>query len=139
MAEKSNHVLRDNLEKLWCAEAGEMMEEHVAFSYFSYDPPISLTNDRAGFNASLPALRSAFPDLRMAVEEPITHGERVVQCRYFRGTHRGEFVGIPATGKAVCIKQTIISNLRYGKVVEEWVETDLLGFLQQVGVVPLWN
>ena len=53
-----------------------------------------------------------------------------------RGTHKGELMGIPPTGKQVTVSGITISHVKNGKVVEEWSNWDTLGMLQQLGVVP---
>jgi predicted ester cyclase len=60
----------------------------------------------------------------------------VVNRWTFRGTHRGEFAGIPATGKAVSMSVTTIYRISDGQVVDLWENYDALGLLQQLGAVP---
>lgn len=80
--------------------------------------------------------RAAFPDFTLTVEDMIAEGDKVVSRLTVRATHKGDFQGIPATGKMVT--QTGIDILRVagGKVVERWGEFDNLGLLQQLGVIP---
>jgi steroid delta-isomerase-like uncharacterized protein len=79
-------------------------------------------------------LHSAFPDINFSIEELIAVGDKVI-CRYImRGTHQGEFAGIPATGNKVEISGIIISRIENGKIVEEREEWDMLGFMQQIGM-----
>jgi steroid delta-isomerase-like uncharacterized protein len=79
----------------------------------------------------------AFPDLRLTVEEIFSEGEMVAARVAFRGTHRGEFQGIPPTGKEVAFTSIEVNRVRDGKVEEHWVELDLLGLMQQLGAIPL--
>ena len=78
----------------------------------------------------------AFPDLRLTVEEIFSEGEMVAARVAFRGTHRGEFQGIPPTGKEVAFTSIEVNRVRDGKVEEHWVELDLLGLMQQLGAIP---
>jgi steroid delta-isomerase-like uncharacterized protein len=79
-------------------------------------------------------LHSAFPDINFSIEELIAVGDKVI-CRYImRGTHQGEFAGIPATGNKVEVSGIIISRIENGKIVEEREEWDMLGFMQQIGM-----
>jgi predicted ester cyclase len=66
----------------------------------------------------------------------IAEGDKVVQRWTFRGTHQGEFMGIPATGVQVILSAIEIFRLADGKIAEQWVEADNLGSLQQLGVIP---
>jgi steroid delta-isomerase-like uncharacterized protein len=82
---------------------------------------------------------AAFPDGRFTIEEMIAEGDRVVVRQTFRGTHQGDFMGIPATGKQVTATEIEIFCVRNGKSVENWTNGDDLGLLQQLGVVPFFR
>jgi C-1 hydroxylase len=79
--------------------------------------------------------RRAFPDGRMTIEDMVAEGDRVATRKTFRGTHRGELMGIPPSGKAVAIGLMDFVRLVDGKVVESWNAADDLGLLQQLGVL----
>ena len=78
----------------------------------------------------------AFPDLRLTVEDVVSDGEKVAARVAFRGTHRGEFQGIAPTDKEVAFSSMEFNRVVGGKVEEHWVELDLLGLMQQLGVIP---
>ena len=79
---------------------------------------------------------AAFPDIEASAEEMIAEGEKVVARWTCRGTHRGDFPGLPATGKTVQWSGMTIYRIVDGKVVEEKGEEDALGMLRQLGVIP---
>ncbi len=80
--------------------------------------------------------RAAFPDIHFTVDELIAEADKVVVHVTFRGTHRGEFMGIPGTGKAVEVSGVELARLADGKIVEqEWHFMDELGFLKQAGIL----
>src|SRR5262245_8802570 len=81
-------------------------------------------------------LRTGVPDAQYTVEDLIAEGDMVVVHRVMRGTHRGEFQGIPATDKPVTVPGLDIFRLADGKIAERWTISDQLGLLQQIGVVP---
>jgi steroid delta-isomerase-like uncharacterized protein len=95
-------------------------------------PPL----DRAAFQQFGQAFYAAFPDLRHSVEEQVAEGDTVVNRLLVRGTHRGEFQGIPPTGRAVEIAAVTIQRFAEGKIVETHLLFDTLGLLQQLGAVP---
>lgn len=66
----------------------------------------------------------------------IAEGDRVCSRGVMYGTHRGEFMGIPPTGKKVEVKYTDIWRLDKGKFVENWVQMDMMGMMQQLGLAP---
>jgi steroid delta-isomerase-like uncharacterized protein len=80
--------------------------------------------------------RSAFPDLVLTVEDQIAEGDRVVTRFTARGTHRGDLMGIPPTGKRVAVTGISIDRISNGKSVESWTNYDLMSMMQQLGVVP---
>jgi steroid delta-isomerase-like uncharacterized protein len=82
------------------------------------------------------AVRAAFPDGRMTVEDMIAEGDKVVTRYTSRGTHKGDFMGMPATGKEVVVTGIVITRIAEGKIAEDWEEFDGIGFLQQLGVIP---
>ncbi len=79
---------------------------------------------------------SAFPDLQHTFEDQIAEGDKVVTRITFRGTHRGEFQGIPPTGNEVAFPALDIDRFEDGKIVEHWANLDNLGLMQQLGVIP---
>jgi len=81
--------------------------------------------------------RTAFPDVHFTIEDQIAEGDRVVTRWTARGTHQGPLVGIPPTSKQVTMSGIAIYRLVDGKIVEQWGVNDMLGLLQQLGVVPI--
>jgi steroid delta-isomerase-like uncharacterized protein len=81
------------------------------------------------------ALRAAFPDLQLTVEDIIAEGDKVMVRFTGRGTHKGVFLGIPPTGKAVIWAGINIYRLAGGKVAETWQLSDALGLLRQLGAI----
>ncbi len=79
---------------------------------------------------------TAFPDLRFTIEDMIAEGDTVVARQTARGTHQGELMGIPPTGKQVSTTGINILRFANGKGVEEWFNGDDLGLMQQLGVIP---
>jgi steroid delta-isomerase-like uncharacterized protein len=80
---------------------------------------------------------SAFPDLSFTVEDVLADGDKVVTRWTGRGTHQGEIEEFgPPTGKQIEIKGITIHRFEEGKIVEEWERYDILGLLQQLGLVP---
>ena len=80
--------------------------------------------------------RTAFPDHRLTIEDMIAGGDKVVTRYSIRGTHKGDYLGIAATGKEVVVTSICISRIAEGKVAEEWEEFDAFGFMLQLGAIP---
>jgi steroid delta-isomerase-like uncharacterized protein len=81
-------------------------------------------------------LYEGFPDLQYTLEDLIAEGDKVVNRFTGRGTHKGEFQGIPPTGKSATVSGMGILRFAGGKIVEQWSLWDQLGMLQQLGVIP---
>ena len=84
----------------------------------------------------LTTFKAAFPDLHYTVEDVIAEGDRVVQRSTARGTMKGDFLGMPATGKNASWGEVHILRIENGKIVEHWASVDQLGMLQQLGLAP---
>jgi predicted ester cyclase len=79
---------------------------------------------------------AAFPDWHRTIEDIIAEGDKVVIRFTFRATHKGEYQGVPATGKQVKETGILIFRIASGKIVEVWEEADELGFMRQLGAIP---
>jgi steroid delta-isomerase-like uncharacterized protein len=110
------------------------LNDYVGPGYVSYDPmlgPQSLEAEKQ----FVQTLRAAVPDLRLTVEDIVAEGDKVCIKWRGKGTHRGEFMGAPATNRPIEIHGIGIMRLQGGKIVEATTELDTLGFMQQFGLV----
>ena len=82
------------------------------------------------------AFFTALPDLTATMEDLVISGDRVVGRFVYRGTHRGEFMGIPASGRPVEMRSIDIWRVADGLFVEHWDELNTLEFFQQLGALP---
>jgi steroid delta-isomerase-like uncharacterized protein len=90
----------------------------------------------AGFRAVVVGLRDAFPDIHYTIDDLMAEGDRVAVRWHWTGTHKAPFRGFPATGKAVSNSVAGIFRCQDDKIVAAAIETDRLGFLEQIGAVP---
>jgi steroid delta-isomerase-like uncharacterized protein len=81
------------------------------------------------------AYRNAFPDVKIQIEDIVTEGDTVATRWAGTGTHQGDGLGFPATGKQVQFRGMTFARVENGKLVEGWNSFDELGMLQQLGVV----
>ena len=88
------------------------------------------------FKRDVAEIRRAFPDYAGTKVEQIAEGEKVANRFVFLGTHLGEFEGVAPTGKRVEFIGHSIDRVVGGKIVESWIEVDMMGVMQQLGVVP---
>jgi steroid delta-isomerase-like uncharacterized protein len=96
-------------------------------------------HDFESYASAMSALLAAFPGLQFTIDEQLAAGEGgdVVVTRFTaRGTHQGDQLGFPATGKSVTFQGIIVDRLQDGKIVDRHEIADALGLYQQLGVVP---
>jgi steroid delta-isomerase-like uncharacterized protein len=92
---------------------------------------------REGVHFFVNAIRTAFPDIRPKSTEPVlVDGDLEAGRTVVTGTHHGELMGVPATGKTVEFEGIDIIRVQDGKVVEHWGVTDNMALMQQIGAVP---
>lgn len=88
-----------------------------------------------GLQDVLRGMRSAFPDLHFGVEEQIAEGDKVLTRFEWTGTHRSEFLGVPATGLPVKVWGMVIDRLEDGRIKQTRIIMDIFGLMMQVGAV----
>ncbi len=90
----------------------------------------------AGLRDHYNGLLKGFPDMRVDIDDIMADGEKVIHRFTFSGTHRGEFLKVPPTGKSVRASGVHIHLFKDGKCVEVWQVLDTFAFLSQIGAVP---
>ena len=81
-------------------------------------------------------LHRAFPDLHITIEDLIEEGDKVVSRNTVTGTHQGEYMGIPPTGKSVTYNEIFILRFTGGRIAETWGVVDVFSQMKQLGVIP---
>ena len=137
MSEGNKFVIRRSFEELWNKGNLSLADELFAPNYAHHDPStpdVGRGPESEKKRANL--YRTAFPDLRLMIEDIIAEGETVMVRWSCRGTHKGDLSGIAPTGKQININGVSIARFTNGKMAEGWVNWDALGLMQQLGVVP---
>lgn len=91
------------------------------------------TIGRDAWTQNLTMFRTAFPDLRVEIDDIFGSGDRAALRLTFRGTHQGEFFGMPATGREVSFTSVELYRVEGDKVAEEWVSPDIASLMAQIG------
>ena len=89
-----------------------------------------------GFRVFWNNLRNALPDVQIHIEDTIVQDDKVAVRVRLAGTHRGDGLGVPASGRLVSVAGIVIVRVAHGRIVEGWNSWDQLGLLQQIGVIP---
>ena len=113
-----------------------VLNECMAPNYVAHGPGGLELKGPEAFGQYIATFRTAFPDLRVTVENMVAEGDYVAHRARFTGTHRGDWMGIPPTGKRVDVTLNVLSRFVGGKEAEAWEELDMLSFMQQLGVIP---
>jgi steroid delta-isomerase-like uncharacterized protein len=114
----------------------EIADELVAADFIDHaSAPGIPTEGPASLKATLAMFHTAFPDVEATIDDVITEGDRVVVRSHWHGTHRGDFLGIPPTGKEFDLTAIDILRVVDGKAIEHWGNEDDLGMLQQLGLI----
>ncbi len=110
----------------------EAFDELVADEYVDHTG----VPDRESYRELLFRSRDAFPDLQLTIEDEIVEGDRWVGRFRWHATHRGEFMGVAPTGRAIDIEAIGILRIVDGRLRERWNVTDVFALLQQMGALP---
>jgi steroid delta-isomerase-like uncharacterized protein len=137
MSEVNKTIVRRLFEEVWNKGNLSVADELFAPSYDHHDPStpdVGRGPESEKKRATL--YRTAFPDLRLTIEDIIAEGETVVARWSCRGTHKGDLSGIAPTGKQFTISGVSIARFTGSKMAEGWINWDAQGLMQQLGVVP---
>ena len=110
--------------------------DEVLLPSFVQHSVVAVSPGREGLAQLYRELQAAFPDFNFAIDDLIAEGDRVAARLTGRYTHRGEYLGVAPTGKAVVLLKMDIFRFVNGRCVEHWDSADRLGLLQQLGMVP---
>lgn len=89
-----------------------------------------------GVKGAIVSLRTAFPDLKLTIEEIVSDGNKTWARITAHGTHQGPFMGRPPTGKAIAITVIDICRFENGRIAEHWGVADRLSLMGQIGLLP---
>ena len=139
MSDENKAIMRRMLDEVVVGKRLELMEELVAPDFVNHN--VVGTGQDSGvvgiesFRQELQALHQGVPDLTLETVHLLAEGDRVVAHVRGRGTHLGEFAGIPATGNKLNVASITILRFEEGKLAERWNLVDRYGMLQQLGVI----
>lgn len=127
-------LLERHTEEVWNEGNLDRVETFVADEYVEHDPSIrDQFRGPAAYRQNVERFLSAFPDLTVTIEDAVVEDDTIAMRQRFRGTHEGEFLDIEPTGAVVESTSMVMCRIEGEKIVETWVETDMLGLLDQLG------
>lgn len=113
-----------------------VVDELVAPNGISHSLSWGAPANRIGLKQWIAMFRTAFPDLHCTVEDEIIQGDKIAAHWTLRGTHRGLFLGNSPTNKPMVVQGLVYARIAKGEVIENWTLIDLMGMLQQLGLIP---
>lgn len=132
--EENKAIVQRYLETAWNKRDVTIVDELVAPDFVQHAANVPPGSE--GVKKFFQMLYGGIPDARFTLENIIAEGDQVATRFTLRGTHQGSFLGIPPTGKPVMVTGMALLGLRDGKISENWNELDMLGAMQQLGVIP---
>lgn len=134
MSEQNVAVIRRLMDEVWNRKQFDVVDELFAPLAPVFESGAALPPGPGGVKEVIRAFCAAFPDIRVDIDELIDAGDKVALRWRSVGTHLGELQGVPATNRKVTANGMAIYRFAEGKIVEEWMNTDTLGVLRQLGV-----
>jgi steroid delta-isomerase-like uncharacterized protein len=138
--EDNKAIIRRIIEEGFNQSNLAVFDELYASNFVHHDPSNPTVQTRDDYKRWASQTRTAFPDYRLTIEDMVAEGNEVVTRWSLQGTQTGAMetpMQIPATGKHVTIVGITIARLAGNQLVEDWHLPDTMGFLQQIGVVPV--
>jgi steroid delta-isomerase-like uncharacterized protein len=137
MSDENKTIVRQLYEEVWNKRRLELVDEIISPSHALHDP--NLTDSAIGpeaYKRQVTRFVTAFPDLCFNVEDMFGERDKLAVAWTISGTHKGEFMGIPATDKKVSVDGITLNHIVNGKIMDSYISWDSLGLMRQLGVVP---
>jgi steroid delta-isomerase-like uncharacterized protein len=137
MSADNKAIVRRLYEEVWNKRRIELVDEIISPSHALHDPNVSGSAiGPEAYKRQVTLFVTSFPDLRFSIEDVVAEKEKLVVAWTISGTHKREFMGIPATNKKVSFDGITINHIVNGKIMDSYVSWDALGMLQQLGAAP---
>jgi steroid delta-isomerase-like uncharacterized protein len=114
----------------------ELIDELCSPDFLDHDPLPGTSADLAGIKEFVAQIRAAFPNLQVTVDDLIGEGDRLAVRSTMRGTHEGDFMGIPASGKKVEVSNYDFVRFENDQAAEHWGVIDSAALMEQLGMAP---
>ena len=114
----------------------EVIDEICSQNFVDHDPLPGTSPDFAGLKDFVTQVRSAFPDIETTAEDILVEGDRLAVRSTIRGTHKGDFMGIPASGKKVEVSNYDFVRFENDQAAEHWGTIDSATLMEQIGATP---
>lgn len=131
-------IVRRLYEEVWNKRKLEVVNELISPSHALQGPTVFGSSiGPEAYKQQVSSLLEAYPDLLWTIEDTIAEKDKVVACWTLSGTHKGDYMGVPATNKKVSVGGITIHHIAGGKIMDSHTNWDALGMMQQLGAVPV--
>jgi steroid delta-isomerase-like uncharacterized protein len=135
MSREAGETIRFFIEEAFNKGNFSILEE-VIHPEYRYSSPEGQLEGIDQLRDLIQGFHQGFPDLKLSIDDLFAAGNKVCTRFTLTGTHQGEYMGISSTEKPIKVTGVVISRLKDGRIIEEWEILDMLGFFQQLGLVP---
>ena len=136
MSAANKNIVRRLYEEVWNERKVEVINEIISPSHALHAPNISGSSiGPEAYKRNVLLFLTGYPDLHWTIEDTIAENDKVVACWTISGTHKGDYMGIPATNKKVSVDGITIHHIADGRIMDSYSNWDVLGMIQQLGVV----
>jgi steroid delta-isomerase-like uncharacterized protein len=140
MSMESKAIVRRLYEEVWNKRKLEVISELISPSHALQAPNVSGSSiGPEAYKRQVLVFLEAYPDLRWTIEDTIAEKDKIVACWTFSGTHKGDYMGIPATNKKVSVDGITVHHIVGGKIMDSYGYFDVLGMIKQLGVAPAFE
>ena len=136
-AEQNKSIVRRWVEEGWNKRNTALIDELFTPNFYQHETGPETVNSSETLKPFVTGYLSAFPDLQFTIDDLIAEGDKVVWRFTASGHQNGPLMGAPASGKAISVTGTITFRLENSRMAEAWLNLDVLGLLQQVGIIPV--
>lgn len=136
-AEQNKSIVRRWVDEGWNQGKLSVIDQLYAPDFTQHEPPPEMVKSSEALKQYVSTYLNAFPDLHFTIDDLVAEGDKVVWRFTSKGTHQGNFMGLPPTGKTSIVTGMVLFRLENSRIVEAYVNIDTLGLLQQLGIIPM--
>ncbi len=134
--EENKVIIHRWVDEAWNQGNVEILDDLTHPAFIDHHLPPDVPPNIEGHKAWIQMVRAGFPDIHITIEDVVVGDEKVAARMSVSGTHTGEFMGMPPSGKSIHFGAIGISRFTDGKSVEYWETFDALSMMQQIGALP---
>jgi len=135
-AEQNKSIVRRWVEEGWNKRNTALIDELYTPNFYQHETGPETVTSREALKPFVAGYLSAIPDMQFTIDDLVAEGDRVVWRFKATGHQNGPLMGVPASGKEVAVTGIIIFRFEGSRMAEAWLNLDVLGMLQQLGIIP---